>query len=698
MSNHEEEQIVRGYDPVIMKRLLGFLVPYIRPAIVAVTAMLIATGAELLLPIVLQRAIDRHIVVRYHLCRTDGRVPFPSEYQDESSPQIGDSIFITGEQLKKIPGNTKVELREAGVISDETWYVFSIADGSEELPGLINANKDLFLVDDRYGGIRTDDLQQLTREERRVLRAADIRGVTRASYLYLLLLVLILVFSFFQVYLMTLVGQKIMRDMRLKLFSHTIRQSLSFLNRTPVGSLVTRITNDVETLSELFSTVATAFFKDVAVLIGVVAVLFLLNARLAVVALLTTPPTLLSIWFFRIKGREAYRKVRLWVSQVNTFLSEHISGIEVVKMLGREARSMKEFHRRNEGLLGANLSEVRIMAIFRPMVSLFTSVSVGIVIYAGAGMRLRDAVSLGVLIAFINLVEKFYRPIQDISEKFTLLQSALAGGERIFNLMDSNIVIEDTPTPATIPRIQGRIDFEHVTFGYNPDEPVLKDVSFSVMPGETVALVGYTGAGKTTLFNLFVRFWDTQEGSIKIDGVDIRNLSLAELRRTVQPVQQDVFLFSGSIEENLKLGRDIDDDAIKTAAKAVKADGFIGSLNHGYATELQEGGANLSSGQRQLLSFARTVAGDPKIVILDEATSSIDTETERLVQSALARLLEGRTSLAIAHRLSTIRHADRIVVLSHGQVAEIGSHDELMAAEGLYHSLYLLQYDPHSDT
>ncbi len=412
-----------------------------------------------------------------------------------------------------------------------------------------------------------------------------------------------------------------------------------------------------------------------------------------VVALMTTPPTLLATWFFRIKGREAYRRVRLWVSHVNTFLSVHNSGMDVVQMLGREARSMTEFLRRNGSLLDANLSEVKVMAYFRPLIDMFTSISVGVVLYFGAGMSLNEAVSLGVLIAFINLVGRFYHPIQDISEKFTVLQSAMAGGERVFDLLDTNDTIGEPVKAVPLSAARGRIDFEQVTFGYNPDDPILKEVSFTVMPGETVALVGYTGAGKTTVFNLLVRFWDLQSGSIKIDGVDIRDLLLDRLRSIVQPVQQDVFLFSGTIEENLKLGRDLSGEKIKAAAEAVEADGFVRKLTHGYRTELQEGGANLSSGQRQLLSFARTIAGDPRVIILDEATSSIDTETERLVQTALGRLLEGRTSIVIAHRLSTIRHADRIIVLSHGRVAESGTHAELMADEGLYHSLYKLQYE-----
>ena len=702
MSSHDEEQIVRGYDPLIMKRLLLFLKPYVRIVVVASAALLAATGAELLLPLIMQRTIDRHIVVRYY--RVDNAVsPFetgataagaaPGVVTSDGDTLIGEWLFVRESRLKTLPDTVKEELRASGHLGTETWYVFPTAEREQPLRVLLQSKPGLFELGAGYGAIRSEDLRLLTREERRQLRSLDLEGVAKASVAYLLLLVGVLVLSFVQVYLMTLVGQKVMRDMRLKLFSHTIGQSLSYLNRTPVGSLVTRVTNDIETLSELFTNVATAFFKDIAVLIGVILALFLLNSRLALVVLLTTPPTVLATWYFRIKGREAYRKVRLWVSHINTFLSEHISGMDVVQMLGREARSMQEFLRRNGNLLGANLSEVRVMAYFRPLIDMFTSISIGVVLYFGAGMRLREAVSLGVLIAFINLVGRFYRPIQDISEKFTVLQSAMAGGERVFSLLDANETIAQKPATTRLGDVQGRIDLEHVTFGYNPEDPILKDVSFTVMPGETVALVGYTGAGKTTVFNLLVRFWDIQSGSVKIDGVDIRDLALDQLRAIVQPVQQDVFLFSGTIEDNLTLGRDIRRESLMAAAEAVEADGFIRRMPHGYNTELQESGANLSSGQRQLLSFARTIAGDPRVIILDEATSNIDTETERLVQSALGRLLQGRTSIVIAHRLSTIRHADRIIVLSHGRVAEIGTHAQLMENKGLYHSLYKLQYE-----
>jgi len=484
----------------------------------------------------------------------------------------------------------------------------------------------------------------------------------------------------------------VMKDLRLKLLDHTMRQSMSYMNSNPVGSLVTRVTNDVETINELFASVATSLLQDVALMGGVVVTLFLLNPRLAIVAILTLPPVVIMTIFFRLKARDAYRRVRLWVSRVNAYLAEHIAGVDVVRMFAREVRSIAEFVGRNANLLRANLSEMYVFAVFRPLTNLFTSVSIGVVVYFGAGMVVQEVVTLGVLIAFLNLINKFYQPVMDISEKFTVLQSAMAGGERVFDLLETESRIPDTGRLRLPEKPEGRIVFDDVEFAYKEDEQVLRSLSFSIEPGENVAIVGYTGAGKTTIINLLARMYDVSGGAILLDGEDIRNYRLADLRRVVLPVQQDVFIFSGTIEENITLGSPMSREEVRRAAQTVNADRFIERLPEGYRTRLAEGGSNLSTGQRQLLSFARVVAHDPQIVVLDEATASIDTETERLIQEALGRLLAGRTSLVIAHRLSTIKHADRILVISHGKLAEEGTHSELLAVEGAYYSLYRLQY------
>jgi len=411
------------------------------------------------------------------------------------------------------------------------------------------------------------------------------------------------------------------------------------------------------------------------------------------------PPVLVLSAISRVKARDAFRRQRTASSRVNAYLSERLSGVQVVQLFLREKKSQKEFSERNMELLKARLSEMYVFAIFRPSVELFSTITTSVIIVVGASMVLGLSLSLGVLIAFINLIHMFYAPLSDIAEKYTLLQSAMAGGERVFQLMDTEEKIPDTGTRSAEGMIRGHIEFDNVRFSYlhdskkNGDSEVLKGLSFSVNPGEMAAIVGYTGAGKTTIINVLTRLWDLDSGVIRLDGIPIGDIPLEELRRSCLPVLQDVFLFSGTVADNIRLGLPLSDTEVEEAAKAVHAHEFISQLPLGYATVLSEGATNVSSGQRQLISFARVIAHNPSIVILDEATSSVDTETERLIQLGIQKVLSGRTSIVIAHRLSTISHADRILVLSDGRLVEQGKHDELITANGLYAGLYRLQYE-----
>jgi ATP-binding cassette subfamily B multidrug efflux pump len=395
---------------------------------------------------------------------------------------------------------------------------------------------------------------------------------------------------------------------------------------------------------------------------------------------------------FRVRARNAFRAVRLAVSRLNAFISEHISGMRIVQLFVQEKRSHLEFRERNQGLLKANLGEMFVFATFRPIIDLLATISTAAIIYFGASFLLRDLISLGILIAFFNLIRMFYQPVQDLSEKYNILQSAMAGAERVFNLLDTEEKIEQPREPRNLDSVKGKIEFDRVNFWYKEGEPVLKNLSFTVNPGETVAIVGYTGAGKTTITSLLTRLWDIQSGAIRLDGVDIRELSTDTLRRRAQSVLQDVFLFSDTIAENIRLGSDIPLKDIERAVGVARADTFINDFPDGLNTRLHERGGNLSMGQRQLLSFARVLAHDPDVLILDEATGNIDTETEKLIQEALGRLLKNRTSLVIAHRLSTIRNADRIIVLHKGELFESGTHEELLSARGMYYNLYQMQY------
>lgn len=686
----EQEQIVKSYDPVIMRRLLGHLKPYRFAAAAAVIALFAATAGELLLPIVLQRTLDNVIFASFRSISPDA-VPDDDAVR-ERLREIRGVLYIPETALDRLHGADRTALIERGSVSAERYFVFPFDEADAALADLTGRYPGLITTENGYGAVPMTDLSSLPDRDERLIRGSYLGRLTAASGLFLGLLVTILLFSFVQIYLMAAVGQDVMRDLRRTLFDHVLRQSLAFISRNPVGRLVTRLTNDVETVNELFTSVVTSLLRDVSLMIGVIAAMFLLNVRLGIITALTLPAVLVVTAVFRTRARDAFRNVRLQVSKVNSYLSEHLSGVSVVQVFGREKRSEREFFAHDAALMKANLGEMYVFATFRPVIDFLSSLSTAVVLGFGAWLFLKDTVSLGVLIAFLNLVRRFYEPVMDISEKYTILQSAMAGGERVFALLDERDRIPDTGTGTTPRNLEGRVVFENVSFGYRQGEPVLKDLSFSIEPGETVAIVGYTGAGKTTIANLLTRLWDVDSGRILLDGIDIREFGLNELRRAIQPVQQDVFIFSGTVEDNIRLGSDIPAERIRRAAAAVRADSFISRLPDGYATVMSEGGTNISSGQRQLLAFARVIAHDPRIIIMDEATGSIDTETEKLIQKGIDELVQNRTALIIAHRLSTIRHADRIFVLAEGRLVEDGTHDELLARGGVYYNLYRLQY------
>jgi len=671
----EKEQIIKEYDPVILKKLSVFTRPHIKWIVIGVIALMIATGAELVKPIVIQKTIDYNVLP--HFSRVDQK---DASHIDAEGILLDEYFYYDQKDL-----NSETEL----LTGLSEWHFVKIED--EEIRKLIESKNKLFLSDGIYSAISNDDFQKLSAEERKLYRKGDINSITRNSLFLIFLLSMGIIFTFVQIFLMALTSQNIMKGIRVKLFRHITEQSLSYLSETPVGKLVSGITNDVATIDELFTSVFSALLRDVLMMGGVVAVLFYLDVKLAFVTVLTLPPAFIIIELLRKKSRKLFRRVRLHVSGVNSFLSEHISGMDIVQMFGREVISQRKFKEENDKLLKANIGQMYVYAFFRPLIELLASVSVAIIIYIGAGFYQSGIISLGILIAYVNLISKFYDPVKDIAEKFSIMQSAMAGGERVFSLFDIDRKIEDNGE-IPVADLKGAIEFQDVHFSYKEDVPVLKGLDFTVKPGETVAIVGYTGAGKTTIASLLTRLWDIDEGRILIDGVDIRQMSLKQLRNIVQPVQQDVFIFAGDIRKNITIGSDISDERFQKAVEAAEVETFIDKFENRYETELSERGSNLSVGQRQLLSFARALAHDPRILILDEATAHIDTETEELIQRALKNLLEERTSLVIAHRLSTIRNADRIMVLNDGVVAEIGTHDELIKKGEIYYTLYNLQY------
>jgi ATP-binding cassette subfamily B multidrug efflux pump len=521
----------------------------------------------------------------------------------------------------------------------------------------------------------------------------QLEGLAAMGLVFVAAVVLTFVTRFAEGYVMELMGQYIMYDLRNQIFRHLQRLPTAFFDRNPIGRLVTRVTTDVDALNEMFTSGLVELAGDVLLLAGIVVVLCWLDWRLALLALAIVPLLgLLTLWF-RAGVRQAFREVRVRIAGINAFLQEHITGMPVVQLFGREARAHSEFVEINDHHRVANVRSIFYYAVYYPGVELITAFGLGLLIWAGGGLALAGSVSLGALIAFLQYAQRFYQPLSDLSEKYNILQGAMASSERIFRLLDTPVTIASPAAAWAPPRIEGAIEFDAVRFSYLPDEPVLKGVSFQVRPGETLAVVGHTGAGKSTLASLLLRLYDVDSGAVKVDGVDVREWSLPVLRRGVGLVLQDVFLFSGSIAFNIRLGDEaIDDARLRWAAQEVHALPFIERLPGGLEAVVRERGAGLSVGQKQLIAFARALAFDPRILILDEATSSIDTETEQLIQQALARLVQGRTSIVIAHRLSTIQRADRILVLHKGEVREIGSHQELLALRGIYYRLYLLQY------
>jgi ATP-binding cassette subfamily B protein len=484
-----------------------------------------------------------------------------------------------------------------------------------------------------------------------------------------------------------------MYDLRKQIFAHLQKLSVQFYDRNPVGRLMTRLTTDVDALNEMFTAGVIAIFGDVAMIFFIVIVMFLVNWRLALVSFSILPLLIVLTTWFRLGARSSFREVRVRIARINAFLQEHITGMPVVQLFNREEKEMRRFNTINQAHRKANIDTIFYYAVFYPAVEIISALGIALIIWYGGGQVVRNAASLGTLFFFLQLLRYFYEPISDISEKYNILQSAMASSERTFRLLDEPVSIASPEKPVPIGRATGQIEFKNVWFAYNDEDWILKDVSFTVSPGERVAFVGHTGAGKTTITNLLMRFYDIQRGQILIDGINIRELDLAELRANFSIVLQDVFLFSGDIATNIRLGdRSITDDQLREAAAQVHADTFIRRLPEQYSSELRERGAGLSVGQKQLISFARALAFDPRVLILDEATSSIDTETELLIRDAVERLMEGRTSLVIAHRLSTIQSVDKIIVMHKGEIRETGTHQDLLAQRGLYWRLYQLQF------
>ncbi len=536
------------------------------------------------------------------------------------------------------------------------------------------------------------------------LSDTPLTGIAQIGGLYIGILIFTFALEFVQTYLMQWTGQKVMFDLRSQIFRHLQHMHIGFFDKNPVGRLVTRVTTDVDALNEMFTAGVVSIFEDVFVLAGIIFIMMKMNWKLALITFAMLPLIVYATKIFRDKVRDSYRRIRTAIARINAYLQEAVSGMLVLQLFNRETRAFNKFSDINASHMEAFKDAIMAYAVYYPVVEIMSAIAIASIIWWGGKDVIRGVATIGVLVAFMQYAQRFFRPIQDLSEKYNILQSAMAAGERVFKLLDTKIEV----TSAAItkqPQGPGRIEFDHVWFAYNASgatgvpaqttEPdwVLRDVSFVLEPGETIAVVGHTGAGKTTLISLLMRFYDVQRGAIRIDGVDIKEMNLDDLRSRFGVVLQDPFLFSGTVEGNIRLGTArIQDQDVEQAAEDVNLSDFIRSLPGGFKEEVRERGSTLSTGQKQLISFARALAHSPKILILDEATSSVDTETEFRVRDALNRMVEGRTALIIAHRLSTIQRADNIIVMHKGQVREMGSHQQLLAQRGIYYKLYQLQY------
>ena len=527
----------------------------------------------------------------------------------------------------------------------------------------------------------------------RYIANRDIHGLDLMVWAYLGVVFLGFIFLFVQTYTTEFTGQRAMHDLRMEVFSHLQRQDMAYFDRNPVGRLMTRTINDVETLNELFSTGVVGLLEDGCTVFGIAAAMLWLDWKLALVCLAAFPLILYISRFYRRRARDVYRESRLVLARLNAGLQENIAGVATIQAFGQDEKMYRRFREINLSYRNVLLRSVRYNAVFFPIIEVFSALTIGLLLWYGGRQILANTIQAGVIVAFIQYIQRMYQPIRDLAEKYNIMQAAMASSERIFTLLDTTEAIKNPPQPKRTEQLRGEVEFKDVWLSYHPGDPVLKGISFHVRPGEKVALVGATGGGKTSIISALCRFYEVDQGAILVDGIDVRQWNKQELRRHLGLVLQDVFLFSGDIAANITLGDNrISEARVIEAATRAQIAPFIEKLSHGYAAEVQERGSTLSQGQRQLLSFARALAFDPKILILDEATSSVDTETEMLIQEALQELLKERTALIIAHRLSTIKNADRILVIHKGEIWEQGNHKELLQQGGLYARLYDLQY------
>ncbi|WP_425447087.1 ABC transporter ATP-binding protein [Dethiothermospora halolimnae] len=689
---HEEETLGKAYDSRLMKRLLSYAKPYWIYIVIAFLLVVIATGTELIRPYIIKVAIDDNIgaydIPMYVFDR--GNAP------NKKRIEINDKVYIREkelssyekEQYKNIDKKMIVKLNGDYYLIDGILNI----DSKEVLKSKLALEK----KDDGYvvkSNNKSYDAQLLNDENYKAFREQDINGLKKIGIILIGVVILGFITNYCYRYLLNYISKKIIFNIRQEIFSHLQKMSLSFFDNNPVGRLVTRVVNDTERLNEMYANVMVNLFRDILRLVGIMAIMISLNIKLALISFTVIPFILIASIIFRRFIRKIYRLVRVRLARINSTLNENITGMETVHIFKKENKKFNEFDEINSSYFDATKQEVKVFALYRPAIEIIRSLGIALIIWYGGNNVISGVIEFGVLYAFINYLQDFFRPIMELTQKYNILQAAMASSERIFQILDREEDIKDNTNPKSVKKIKGKIEFKNVWFAYEDEDWVLRDVSFTINPGESIAFVGATGAGKSSIINLINRFYDIQKGEILIDGVNIKDLKKQELRQRIGIVLQDVFLFTGDISDNIRLNqKDINNEKVEEVAKYVNAHKFISKLPEQYNEPVMERGATLSSGQKQLLAFARALAFDPDILVLDEATSNIDTETEVLIQDALLKLIKDRTSIAVAHRLSTIQHSDKIIVLHKGVIKEMGTHQELLDKEGIYHDLYRLQY------
>jgi len=727
--NHQQENSEERklYSREVLGLLFKYILLYKKYLFIALLFVIVVTGANLFVPYIYKNIIDRFIFklgvtveIESLASEVDGRIF--RMISKKSISLTGKRFFIFQAQLKYLSKKQQGELLQKGIISEKRYVLIEspvLDSGLKEKINVLLMNGGAMLFKDNLYLIDAEALSHFSVNQLLSLRANDFLQITRYVLLVFFLLVVQFGASYLQILMLMKLSQNAMKDLRQDLFNHIMSLEVSYYDKNPIGRLVNRVTNDIETLNELFSSVLITLFQDMLLLLGITVIMAFTDLYMAAVVATTFPLIIFLTILFRFKARQAYRVIRTKVADLNSFLNETITGIRIVKIFVQELSNFRRFVRRNTGLYRAHIKQLYIYAVFRPLISFLRWFAVTLVIYFGAKAIVQDTLSFGLLLMFVAYIERFFEPVHDLSEKFDILQSANAAGEKIIAILRADAVKEVLPGEVLLTtgfekkngfnradvqesekklfkvsrRFMGEIVFDDVWFSYKPGEWVLRGVSFSVKPRMTVALVGETGAGKTTVIGLLCRFYSHQKGRILIDGMEIHRIPLTELRRNIVPVMQDVFLFSRTVRENIIMGSPYNEDLFKTVCQTTNIDRFIEGLPSGDQEQVMERGVTFSSGEAQLISFTRALYFNPSVLVLDEATSSIDTETERLIQDAIPKLTRGRTSIIIAHRLSTIKNSNRILVLERGKVVEQGSHRELMEKKGLYHKLYTLQFE-----